>query len=278
MTVGRRKFAALLLALCVGVGLGHAARAQADRPAASKLDDFGDIQASDLAARLDNLAVKLGEQPHAKGFVIAYRSRRDLPGLSGRLVSLMRNYLIETRGIAAERVVGVDGGVASCIVQELWIVPPGAAPTPRSDAYQRELDDVDSTRKYDEAALGPAQDSYHNTVEDSLEGYADALRKSPRASAHIIAYAGYYVSRWQEEDARGRKRTRRSVQLDPPGTAAHGLRFLRSRLIRNYGIAPSRIRLVDGGHRKFATAELWIVPRGEHAPVATPNAFPKGRR
>ncbi|HMG73395.1 MAG TPA: hypothetical protein VK582_07835 [Pyrinomonadaceae bacterium] len=49
-------------------------------------------------------------------------------------------------------------------------------------------------------------------------------------------------------------------------------------LAKVYGIAPERVRLIDGGYRKWRTIELWIVPRGEDAPVPTPNSFPPGRR
>lgn len=283
MTIRRRKSAALLLALCVHVCPGRAARAQAappqtDQPAAMKFDEFGDVPASDIAARLDNFANALTEQPHTKGFVIAYRSHRDLPGLSGRLMNLMRTYLISSRGIDPNRIAGVDGGSAGCVVQELWLVQPGAAPKPLASAYRSDFEDVESTRKFDEAPFGPSEYSYHNTIDDSLEGYATALRKEPRATAHIIAYAQYVVHSWPAEDARGRKITRRRVELDPPGSAARELRRLRSLLIRKHDIPSSRIRLVDGGHRKWAQAELWIIPRGGHTPVATPNAFPKGRR
>lgn len=278
MMIRRRKpVALLLLALCVHACSGHATRAQTAPPPAVKFDEFGDVPASDIAARLDNFANVLMEQPHAKGFVIAYRSQRDLPGLSGRLMNLMRTYLITTRGIEPDRVAGVDGGAAGCVVQQLWIVPPGAAPAPLAGAYQSDYEDVESTRKFDEAPV-EAPHTYHNVIGDSLEGYANALRKEPRATGYLIVYAQYWVSHWQEHDERGRERTRRQVELDPPGRAARVLRSLRAELARKHGIPPSRIRLMDGGYRKWAEAELWIVPRGGHAPIATPNAFPKRRR
>jgi hypothetical protein len=248
-------------------------------PGARKFDEFGDVPLSDIAARLDAFSSELQSQPGMKAFVIAYRSRRDLPGLSGRLMVWTRDYLIHTRGFGPERIMGVDGGVAGCVVQELWLVPVGATPKPRSDAYQNEFVDLDSARKYDEAPFYGGKffpESYFTTVHASLEGYADALRKEPRSSACIIAYAQYWVDR--SEDRRGRKRTREQVQLDPPGTARRELARVKVTLAKTYRIPASRIRLVDGGYRKWSEMELWIVPRGEHAPIPTPNAFPKGRR
>ena len=93
------------------------------------------VDAFDLAARLDNFAVRLQEQPNVRGYLIVYRSRRDLPGLSHALALRMKNYLVQRRGLPKERVIVVDGGVASALTQELWIASPGSAPKPRDDAY-----------------------------------------------------------------------------------------------------------------------------------------------
>lgn len=271
------RLAVLLFAVSLFLCSTRSALAQANALDARKIDEFGDVAASDIAARLDNFANELQSQPGVRGFVIAYRSRRDLPGLSGRLVNLMRTYLIDTRGLAAERVVGVDGGVAGCVIQELWVVPVGATPTPRSDAYRTEFEDTDSTRKFDEAPFA-AENSYYQSIYHSLEGFASVLRREPRSSAYLIAYSQYWVNKWEEEDSRGIKRTRRSVNRDPPGTAQRALAAVKAELEKKYGVSASRIKMIAGGYRKWGQMELWIVPRGEHAPLPTPNAFPKGRR
>jgi hypothetical protein len=256
------------------------ASAQPPAPGAVKFDEFGDVPLSDIGARLDNFANALMEQPQAKGFVVAYRSRRDLPGLSGRLVNWMRAHLINTRGLPAERIAGVDGGVAGCILQELWIVPPGAAPAPRRDAYQSEFEDTGSTRKFDEASFYTARsmpESYAQTIYQSLEGFANALRRQPRASGYLIAYAGYWIDEWEEGEGR-RRRKRRQVHAEAPGAARRELARVKASLANNHGIRATRIKVVDGGHRKWSSMELWIVPPGEHPPIPTPSVFPKGRR
>jgi hypothetical protein len=279
-TVRRQKSGALLLAACVAVCFVQAARAQTGPPAALKFDDFGDVYPTDAAARLDNFANALQERPATRGFIIVYRSHRDLPGLSSRHLNWMRRYLIKSRGLPAERVVGVDGGEASCLAHEFWIVQPGAAPKPRDDAYARSLDDNDSARKFDEYYYSTPNelDSYSTEYESGVEGFAEALRKEPRAQAYMIAYEGYRVEREEEEGGRGRKKTTRRVVIDPPGTALRELRQGRDALVKGHGIAAARVKLVRGGYRKWRQLELWIVPPGEHAPVPTPNAFPKGRR
>lgn len=281
LTAGRPKAAALLFAACVAICFAQAARAQSDTPPALKFDEFGDELPTSVAARLDNFANALQERPGTRGFIIVYRSHRDLPGISGRHMNWMRDYLINSRGLPPERVVGVDGGDASCLVHEFWIVQPGATPKPRDDAYPRHLHDTDAARKFDEYLFTVPEDeivSYSTDYEAGLEGFAGALRKEPRSRAYLIAYEWYRVERSEEEDGRGRKRTSRRVYIDPPGTALRALRLYKAELVKKHGIAASRVRLLHGGHRKWRRMELWIVPPGEHAPVPTPNAFPKGRR
>lgn len=281
LAAGRPRPGALLFAACAAVCLAQAARAQTELPPALKFDEFGDELPTSAAARLDNFANMLEEQPAARGFIVVYRSHRDLPGISGRHLSWMRDYLINSRGLPKERVVGVDGGEASCLAHELWIVQPGATPKRRDKAYPRELDDPGAARKFDEYLFTVPEDeviSYSTDYEAGLEGFADALRREPRARAYLIAYDEYRAERTEEEDARGRKKTSRRVYADKPGTAWRALRLNRAELVKKHGIAARRVRLVHGGHRRWRRLELWIVPPGEHAPVPTPNAFPKGRR
>jgi hypothetical protein len=138
--------------------------AQNSEPSAHKFDESGDIYPTDMAARLDNFAIALQNSPSARAFLLVYRSHRDLPGLSGRHVNWMRGYLIYSRGIRADSIVAIDGGTASCLSHELWIVPSGTVPKPRADAYSRGAIDAEVARKHDE---------YHYTVpEDMLEPFS----------------------------------------------------------------------------------------------------------
>jgi hypothetical protein len=253
------------------------AQSQSSTQAARKFDEFGDIYLTDIKARLDNFAIRLQNEPETRGFIIVYRSRRDLPGLSSRLTTRMRNYLVDLRGISAERLVTVDGGIASALVQELWIVPVGATPTPRGDAYSNQFVDTESAWKFDEYyyALPNGVDEYAG---DSLEAFAEALRKQPNSQAYIVAYPQYYIERWELNEGRRKIRTRQRISKDRPGTALKMLKEVKADLVKRYRVAPSRIKVVNGGYRKQRQIELWIVPRGEHPPIPTPNAFPKKRR
>jgi hypothetical protein len=249
--------------------------AQISDHVARKFDEFGDALVTDIKARADNFAIELQNNPAAKGFIIVYRARRDVPGISYRYAHRIQDYLVMTRGIEKTRVVAVDGGEADCLSQEFWIVPPGTTPTSRSDAYQRNFVDVDSAQKFDEVTWG-GDDLAPGLSSEALEAYATALRAQPRARAHLIAYAGYYVQRGlYEED--GKQKRYSQIDRDPPGTARKVLRQAQRLLVKEYHFSPSRIRLTDGGYRKWGSIELWVVPRGEHAPIPTPNSFPPKR-
>ena len=255
---------------------GESDKVQTDNKTARKFDEFGDIPISDLKARLDGFAVQLQNEPLSKGFILVYRLRRDLPGLSYRYAHRMEDYLVNSRGIETERVVAIDGGEANSFAQELWIVPPGTAPTPRSDAYQRNFVDTDSARKFDELRW-EGEDASPGVYAGGLEAYALALRAEPQALAYIIVYPTYYIQRDSYVD-NGKRRRYWQTYRDPPGTARKVLTQARRLLMKEFHISPARIRLVNGGFRKRGALELWIVPRGEHPPIPTPNSFPPKRK
>jgi hypothetical protein len=250
---------------------------------ARKFDEFGDIEVSDLIARLDNFAIQLQNESTAKGFVMVYRTRRDLPGFSNAIALRSKDYLINRRGIGRDRIVTVDGGEADCHVQELWIVPIGTAPTPRADAYQRYFPDVDSARKIDEYGfeipgrrLREISRAGYEQDAEYLETFVKFLREQRGSTGCIIAYAQYNPRPGLVDY--GNYEPIRDVRLDPRGTARARLNIEKRRLIKVYGIRASRLRLIDGGYRKRRSVELWVVPRGEHPPIPTPNSFPPRRK
>lgn len=127
----------IAVAIAVILITAPAAFAQESGPASRKIDEFiGDVDRGDLKARLDNFAIELQNEPGALGHVIVYRSRRDPPGVSQKYVLLARDYLLRQRGIPRNRLVTADGGRSGCLMYELWIVPPGAAPPERRFTYQ----------------------------------------------------------------------------------------------------------------------------------------------
>ena len=270
----------LLILLCL-LTLQSVA-AQKSNPAARKFDEFGDTDLSDIAARLDNYAIALQNEPGTKAFLIVYRTRRDLPGLSSSLAGWMKRYLLGTRGFDPSRVVAVDGGVAGCLAQELWVVPPGTAPTPRSDAYQRNFELTEVPRLFyrgDYSAKDFEAASYDFEVNNSFEGFAKALRREPRTVGYLIAYAGHRIEDLSEYNDRNVliKKSRR-ILTQPASSARNALAKYKTELAREYRVPPSRIRTVFGGYRPWPGIDLWLAPPDSRGPIPTPNQFPGKRK
>ncbi|HEY3026147.1 MAG TPA: hypothetical protein VGJ55_08365 [Pyrinomonadaceae bacterium] len=270
----------LFVSFATGTSLSSSGRTQ--NQTARKVDEFGDILYSDLIARLDNFAVMLQAEPNSRGFLIVYGTRRDLPGLSSSLALRMKDYLVNQRGISKDHLFTLDGGILNCLTQELWIVPVGSAPTPRSEAGLR-YPQLDSAWKFDEYDFLPPELYKRfgvSRTEDSdpeyLEAYANEVKKKRGFRACLIVYAQYNPDPGLVDYA-GNYEPGREVRMDQPGTALKKLEFEKRILMRVYGLPTSRIRTIDGGYRKHRAVELWIVPAGEPLPIPTPNSFPPGR-
>ena len=244
-----------LLLVYVALVFSSLTLAQTSNATARKFDEFGDIQASDLIARLDNLAIQVQNEPGSKAFLIVYRTRRDLRGLSNRYAHRMRSYLINMRGLPSDRIITVDGGVAPCLWQEIWVVPPGTAPKPRADAYDSSYQP--SAYKFDQheyqiGRIDPDLVSYWPIAPENLIGYlesfGEALLKDRKLIGYIVAF---------RDGARdNRNSPRRILQIE------------RNFLIREFRINPSRIKIIDGGFSGERYVELWIAEPG-FRPVVT---------
>ena len=100
-----------------------------------KFDEYGDIRFNDEKARLDNYAIQLQNEPGAQGYIIGYGtcSGDGLCSHTSCIVAQKRierakDYLVNTRGIDAGRIITVDGGCRADVAVELWVVPTGATP------------------------------------------------------------------------------------------------------------------------------------------------------
>jgi hypothetical protein len=97
---------------------------------ARKFDEYGNIRFNDEKARLDNFAIQLQNEPTSQGYIIGYGSC-DAEGLTR--ANRAKDYLVNTRGIDAGRLMTVDAGCLPELQVQLWIVPQGATP-PTGDA------------------------------------------------------------------------------------------------------------------------------------------------
>jgi hypothetical protein len=108
-------------------------------PTPFQFDTYGNIARNDVKARLDNFANALQENPGAQGYIIAYGGRRGVAGEAQRRADFARDYLVNTRGVDAGRLVTIDGGFREEATTELWVVPSGATPptaSPTVDASE----------------------------------------------------------------------------------------------------------------------------------------------
>jgi hypothetical protein len=96
--------------------------------------EFPSIAFNEDKANFDNFASELQATPGAQGYIIVYQGRRSRPNRLTTLVNRSRDYMVNTRGVDANRIVVIAGGARESDTLELWVVPQGAEPprpTPR---------------------------------------------------------------------------------------------------------------------------------------------------
>jgi hypothetical protein len=93
-----------------------------------KFDEFPAIAYNDEKARLDNYAIELQNDPTATAYVIVYPGQRGRPGEVQRHTTRIVDYLVNSRGINAQRIVTLVGPVRDALLVELWLCPQGAKP------------------------------------------------------------------------------------------------------------------------------------------------------
>jgi hypothetical protein len=93
-----------------------------------KFDEFPAISYNDEKARLDNYAIELQNDPTSTAYVIVYPGPRGRPGDVQRHTTRAVDYLVNSRGINANRIVTLIGPPRDILMVELWICPQGAKP------------------------------------------------------------------------------------------------------------------------------------------------------
>lgn len=104
------------------------------------------------------------------------------------------------------------------------------------------------SRKFDEFGNVTCEDELAR-----LDNFTSELQNNAEAQGYIIVYGG---RRGRRNEAKAR---------------AARMRFY---LVRNRGLDAKRIITLDGGYREALTSELWVVRRGEPAPLPSPTVSP----
>src|SRR5262245_40528101 len=93
-----------------------------------KFDEFPEISRNDEKARLDNYAVEIQNDPTATAYVVIYPARSGKSANAQRPSVQIVDYLVNSRGIDARRIVTLVGGARDSMSVELWSCPQGAIP------------------------------------------------------------------------------------------------------------------------------------------------------
>jgi len=93
-----------------------------------KFDEFGELARNDEKARLDNYAIELQNDPSSTAYVIIYPGQRGRPGQVQNQRTRIVDYLVNSRGLNAGRIVTIVGPPRRDMMVELWTVPQGAIP------------------------------------------------------------------------------------------------------------------------------------------------------
>lgn len=99
-----------------------------------KFDEFPAIAYNDEKARLDNFAIGLQNDPTATAYVIVYPGQRGRANEVQRHTKRVVDYLVNSRGLSAQRIVTLVGPSRDVLIVELWLCPQGAKP-PASTPY-----------------------------------------------------------------------------------------------------------------------------------------------
>lgn len=248
------------------------------------IDEFSEINSEDLTARLEAINYELNYNPKAKGYIIIYRDKNLPFGFPIRFAAKLQNFFVKYLSLSPEQFEIINGGLIDERKTEIWISPDKSKP-PLIDSTQKEFS-VDKTALFDHFNYPAPYDgagccSIDGYTEEekkaSLDKFADQLKQNPAAQAYIIFYSQYCDDcSFSPIYSRSGKylRTEPNIYLDSAATTAGILRKEKINFTKRFGIAASRVSVINGGYRKWQTMELWFVPKGGETPKAKPETFP----
>ena len=102
------------------------------------LDEFGDINEEDEKARLDHLAITLQEDPRLQVHIVFYGGRSSPPQEALRRAERAKDYMVNTRGMPADRVLTANGGYRNEVSGEYWLSLIGTEAPPARPTIQVE--------------------------------------------------------------------------------------------------------------------------------------------
>ena len=135
----------IAIAVCLAAWAFAAVGVRSAPVDARKLMEFGNVSWEDEMSRLDYLDRQLRDEPESIAYIIVYGGRRgDRRGEAQARIACIRDYMLNRRGVSADRLVVTNGGYREESTVELWLVPrgeraPAATPTvnPQDVSFRR---------------------------------------------------------------------------------------------------------------------------------------------
>lgn len=93
-----------------------------------KFDEFGELARNDEKARLDNYAIEMQNDPSSTAYVVIYPGRRARSAQAQNQRTRVVDYLVNSRGFNAGRIITIVGPPRDEMIVELWTCPQGAPP------------------------------------------------------------------------------------------------------------------------------------------------------
>ena len=239
--------------LIVSMVVAVCAQAQTEASQSRKFDEFSKASHCDLTARLDNFAIQLQYEADAVGHIVAYGPEGEGLGTGRYFLGLLKEYLLNTRGLHERRVNTIYAGRNQVLYEpkiELWITPRGAN-APEPPRFETSIDTFKgrfiTQQAYDfvdilwegEEEMGPG---IGLTTDAAV---ADMMQQQKKAIAYIVTYNG--------EDA-------------VPG-ASRRMATRKLEALKQHKVEVSRVKTIFGGVRKKTEIELWITAPGDPPPV-----------
>jgi len=91
-------------------------------------DEYGDIKFEDEAARLDNFAIQISNEPLTTGYILMSAGQETFKNEAAEHLDRVKSYLVNVRGVDQNRVVTVDCGFTPDLNIKLFIAPPEVNP------------------------------------------------------------------------------------------------------------------------------------------------------
>jgi hypothetical protein len=242
-------------------------------PELEKFDSYSKFDVANEATHLDNVAVELIRSQDLKVVLVFYGGRHSVYREAVIRGERAQDYLVNTRGIAAARVVTIDGGYQENPWVEVWALPkamvlPKPTPSldpaeviidwdrqieprfpPLQDVCQPEQANVEAAeipgcglpRKFDEwGKLAPHDEMAR------LDNIAAEAKRDPEATVIIFVYGGRHTYK-NEADRR--------------------LAHFRDYLSKVNQLPLPSIVLANPGYLENQWVEVWLFPRGIEPPT-----------